>query len=84
MTEPGAAATAGARWAVTVDRSRCNGSAICAGTAHGRFRVENGKSRPVETEIAPDEAVLDAAESCPWEALTVTDLASGTVLAPEQ
>ncbi|MFF4754500.1 ferredoxin [Streptomyces sp. NPDC002514] len=72
------------RWSVTVDRSVCNGSAICIGTAPGRFRLQDRKSRPVATEIAPDETVLDAAASCPWEALTVTDLETGTVLAPEQ
>ncbi|MEU6996438.1 ferredoxin [Streptomyces sp. NPDC046465] len=71
-------------WSVHVDRGVCGGSAICVGIAPGRFRIEDRKSRPVEERIEPDERVRDAADSCPWEALTVTDLATGAVLAPEQ
>lgn len=74
---------AGTRWKVTVDRDTCIGSAVCAGTLPNRFRIVNDKSEPVDGEIDPDEDVLGAAESCPMEAILVTDVSSGAVLAPE-
>jgi ferredoxin len=70
------------RWRVTVDRGACLGSGLCAGSAPKHFRLEDGRSRPVEELIEPDEVVLDAAEMCPAEAISVYD-AGGRLLAPE-
>jgi ferredoxin len=51
---------------------------MCAGIAAGHFRVgEDYRSHPVNAQIAPDEAVADAAASCPMEAIVVTDAATG-------
>jgi ferredoxin len=67
------------RWIVSVDKDTCIGSAVCVGTAPGRF-VLDGRQRsgPVAAEIAPDEAVRDAAASCPVEAISLIDADSGT------
>jgi len=71
------------RWRVTVDPARCMGSGVCVGTAPGRFVLEGGRSRLVDQPAEPDPAVLDAAETCPTEAIAVRD-AAGHLLAPEQ
>ncbi|WP_223198442.1 ferredoxin [Solihabitans fulvus] len=71
------------RWQVGVDHGACIGSGICAGTAPAYFRIDAGKSYPVAELIDSDEVVLDAADSCPMEAILVKDASSGAVLAPE-
>ena len=71
------------RWRITVDKDTCIGSAVCAGTLPNRFKIVDDKSVPVEEVIAPDDEVLGAAESCPMEAILVTDAGTGEVLAPE-
>jgi ferredoxin len=70
-------------WQVAVDHGRCVGSGVCVGTAPGRFRLAVGRSRPVEGRIEPDPMVLDAAELCPTEAITVRD-AAGRPVAPRR
>jgi ferredoxin len=72
-----------AQWRISVDKDTCIGSAVCAGTLPGRFRIVNDKAVPVDEVITPDDDVLDAAESCPMEAILVQDAATGAVLAPE-
>jgi ferredoxin len=66
------------RWTVAVDKDACIGSAVCVGTAPGRFELdERQRSGPVQAEISPDEAVRGAAASCPAEAITLTDAETG-------
>lgn len=72
------------QWHVTVDRGTCIGSGVCTGTATGHFTLVNERSHPAAEFIDPDDAVLDAAESCPVEAILVRAAESGEVLAPEQ
>lgn len=70
------------RWQVTVDRNVCMGSGSCVGTSSGGFRLDaEGKSRPVAEFVEPDDTLIDAAELCPAEAITVRD-ATGRQLAP--
>ncbi len=65
-------------WIVNVDKGTCIGSAVCVGTAPGRFALDDRqRSGPVATEIAPDEAVRDAAASCPVEAISLLDADTG-------
>lgn len=65
-------------WRVSVDPGLCIGSGICVGTAPGRFRFDDRqRSVPVAALIDPDEAVLDAAVSCPVEAIGLTDADTG-------
>ncbi|MDG4823259.1 ferredoxin [Asanoa sp. WMMD1127] len=64
-------------WNVEVS-PECIGSGVCAGTAPRHFTLgPDGRSRPLATPTAPDEAILDAAVSCPMEAIAVTDSDTG-------
>ena len=65
-------------WVVAVDKGTCIGSAVCVGTAPGRFALDQRqRSGPLAAEIAPDEAVRDAAASCPVEAISLVDADTG-------
>ncbi|MDU0293405.1 ferredoxin [Saccharothrix longispora] len=68
-------------WTVGVDRDTCIGTGMCTSTAPARFRLVDGLASPVDESVEPDDAVLDAADSCPMEAILVRDSA-GSVLAP--
>ncbi|GIG61054.1 hypothetical protein Lfu02_54260 [Longispora fulva] len=65
------------RWQVSVDKTRCIGSGMCAGSVPELFELDGGLSRPVLETIDPDERVLDAAVSCPVEAILLVDTATG-------
>jgi ferredoxin len=70
------------QWRVGVDGERCIGSAVCAATAPGYFRVVDGVSAPTAPAVpAGTDDVVAAAESCPMEAIAVRD-ADGTLVAP--
>jgi ferredoxin len=69
-------------WRIEVDPGKCIGSGMCAGVAPGHFRVEGGVAVPLAASVVPDDAVVDAAESCPVEAISVHD-ADGHLVAPE-
>ncbi|MGW2488136.1 ferredoxin [Streptomyces sp. NPDC001606] len=70
------------KWEVTVDPARCVGSGVCAAVAAAHFAVHDRRSRPVHPVTEPDDAVLDAAETCPMEAIAVREAGTGTLLAP--
>ena len=70
-------------WRLSVDRELCIGTGVCAGTAPTYFDLEAGTSRPKIELTPPDQELLDVARSCPMEAITVVETATGTVLAPE-
>jgi ferredoxin len=72
------------RWRVAVDRDTCIGSGICAASAPDHFTLEDDRSRPLAELVEPEDVVIDAAESCPVEAIVVTDAATGERLAPEE
>jgi ferredoxin len=69
-------------WRVRVSDD-CIGSGSCAGIAPDRFALgDDHRSHPLAPEIEPDEAVLDAAASCPVEAIGIVDTVSGEVVDP--
>ncbi|GAA1429141.1 hypothetical protein GCM10009601_43730 [Streptomyces thermospinosisporus] len=70
------------QWEVTVDRKRCVGSGVCVAVAAGHFEVRDRRSHALRPVTGPDDAVLDAAETCPMEAITVRESGAGTLLAP--
>jgi ferredoxin len=70
------------RWRIEVDRDSCIGSGMCTGSAPAYFRLVDGKSVPVRDEVDADETVVDAAESCPMEAILVRDATTGDTVAP--
>ncbi|PSL56665.1 ferredoxin [Saccharothrix carnea] len=69
-------------WTIEVDRAACLGTGMCTSIAPGHFRLDGSTSTPVKSEVEPDDAVVDAAESCPMEAILVRS-ADGSVLAPQ-
>lgn len=69
------------RWRVEVTHD-CIGSGMCAGSAPEFFRLIEGYAEPVQKEIDPAEVVTDAADQCPAEAIQVTEVSSGKLLAP--
>lgn len=71
-------------WRIGVDSRRCIGTSICAGTAPEHFHLVDGLSAPLADVVPPDEVVVDAADSCPVEAITVRDAADGRLIAPEE
>ncbi|MEV0425425.1 ferredoxin [Micromonospora sp. NPDC049836] len=74
----------GTEWRLHVDPTRCIGSGICAGIAPDHFVLVDGLSRPLVERILAAEAVLDAADSCPMEAIIVSDVTSLRRIAPEE
>jgi ferredoxin len=70
-------------WRVSVDKDTCIGSGICAGLAPDVFTLVDGVSVALEPAITPGPATIDAAESCPVEAIAVRDAADGHLVAPE-
>ncbi|WP_067974050.1 ferredoxin [Nocardiopsis trehalosi] len=73
-------------WNVRVDDGVCIGSGMCLGAApaHFDFDDDTGLSRAQREEIEPDDAVLEAAQVCPVEAILVRDNAGGRLLAPAE
>ncbi|MFE9746085.1 ferredoxin [Saccharothrix saharensis] len=69
-------------WTIEVDRGACLGTGMCTSIAPGHFQLDGGTATPVKADVDPDEAVIDAAESCPMEAILVRS-ADGSVLAPQ-
>jgi ferredoxin len=62
-------------WRVSVNDS-CVGSGMCIGIAPHHFRLDaDDRSHPVTVEMEPDDFVLDAAASCPMEAIRITNSA---------
>ncbi|MBH0779625.1 ferredoxin [Nocardia bovistercoris] len=71
------------QWRITVDRTACLGSGMCVGVAPSHFSLVDGLSSPRREHAPPDTAVVEAAESCPVEAILVTSAESGATIAPE-
>jgi len=70
-------------WRLSVDADTCIGSGMCAGIAPGLFTLVDGVSVPCSAPTPPDPAAVDAAESCPVEAIAIRDAADGHLVAPE-
>ena len=75
----------GDRWHVEVDRSLCIGSAQCLYHAPDGFRLDAARqSRPTAPDMDANERVLEAAECCPAEAITITLGGSGEAVFPPE
>lgn len=75
---------AGERWRVEVESGTCIGSGVCASLAPAAFALGADRvSRPRHTEVDQNPGLVDAANCCPAQAITVTDLATGRIVAPE-
>jgi ferredoxin len=71
------------RWRISVNRDVCQGTGMCTSMAPNHFQLSGGHSSPIESEIDPEDDVVDAAESCPVEAILVVAADDGRVIAPE-
>ncbi|MEU9192875.1 ferredoxin [Streptomyces hundungensis] len=60
-------------WTVRVDPRLCLASGMCAGAAPDVFALEAEHARVVADPLEPDERILDIADSCPAQAITVQD-----------
>lgn len=70
------------RWRVHVGEA-CIAAGSCLALAPHRFtRGADGRSHPTDTVFKADDAVLDAAASCPMEAITVSHAQTGEPIAP--
>lgn len=71
-------------WSIEIDANTCIGSGMCAGVAPDHFELVEGYSRTLKDRTEPSDDVVDAAESCPVEAILVKEVATGKVVAPEE
>ena len=68
---------------IVIDRSRCIAAANCIGTAPRVFALDGSKKAIVIDAKADDDATLmNAAELCPTEAISLFDEESGDKIFP--
>ncbi|MFB0633030.1 ferredoxin [Streptomyces sp. AB3(2024)] len=67
-------------WILDVAPDACIGSGVCVALAPDRFTLDGAYARPVTRGVEPDEALLDAADTCPAMAITVSE--RGAVVGP--
>ncbi|GAB2791803.1 ferredoxin [Amycolatopsis magusensis] len=60
-------------WRISVSGDDCIASGMCAALAPEYFELETEHAEPIAPEVEPDELVLDAADSCPVQAILVRD-----------
>ncbi|MEU9103876.1 ferredoxin [Streptomyces xanthophaeus] len=71
-------------WELSVERTHCQGSGVCVSIAPGHFGLRDGRAHPLRPVVSAEETVLEAAETCPMEAVFVRESASGRLLAPPE
>lgn len=61
----------------------CIGSEGCVALAPRHFALgDDHRSHPLAEEVDADQAVLDAAASCPMEAIRIVDARTGVEIEP--
>ncbi|QIZ36368.1 ferredoxin [Saccharopolyspora sp. ASAGF58] len=71
-------------WSIEIDADTCIGSGMCAGVAPDHFELVDGYSCAKKATVEPADEVVDAAESCPVEAILVKDTETGAAIAPAE
>lgn len=80
---PGTPEGPAARHRIVVDRDRCIGTENCARLAPGTFDVDDDGYVVLRADGTDDwNAVVEAIESCPTQALSLRDDISGAETAP--
>lgn len=74
------AVEADGQWTVEVGE-HCIGSGMCVALDPDHFSLQNGRARVGGASVAHDQRYIDAADTCPAAAISVTD-AGGTEIAP--
>ena len=73
------------KWRVTVDTDLCIGSGGCVLRAPEGFELDAARQSCPRHEVMPSsEAVLDAAETCPVEAIGIVEEGTGRVVFPPE
>jgi len=68
---------------ISVDHIKCVGSRLCVQTAESVFALDaNGQSTVMNPAGDSRARIIEAAEQCPMEAITVEDVETGIVLFP--
>tara|TARA_B100001964_G_scaffold42829_1_gene47515 strand:+ start:528 stop:770 length:243 start_codon:yes stop_codon:yes gene_type:complete len=68
---------------VSVDHDVCVGNAMCVTIATKAFELNDDRqAAPASPDGDTEELILEAAESCPVAAITVTDADTGEQLFP--
>ena len=57
---------------------------MCTATAPDHFTLDGATATVVQPNAEPADEVRDAAESCPVEAISVREAATGELVAPEE
>jgi len=71
------------QWNATVNPRVCVRTGLCVATAPDEFDVDDdGRGRPSADTQPASPTLLDAAESCPVEAITLIDSATGERVFP--
>ncbi|WP_326560829.1 ferredoxin [Micromonospora sp. NBC_01796] len=70
------------RWRVSVNPNACVSSGNCVSIARGRFELTDDGARPRAELLDPDDDVVEAAETCPMEAIRIIDVTDNSVVAP--
>ena len=85
MTEPTGTETSTASWRVEIDGGLCIGSGGCVLRAPESFELDAARQSCVRHEVlAPSDTVLDAAENCPVEAISIWEATSGKPVFPPE
>lgn len=59
---------------IVIDRQKCQGIGACVGAAPDVFDLDSeGKAVVIDKEGADDDTIVEAAEACPLEAITLYD-----------
>ncbi|NUR30459.1 MAG: ferredoxin [Catenulispora sp.] len=73
------------KWRVTVDTDLCIGSGNCVLSAPDAFELDVMRQSCPKHEVMPSSAaVLDAAENCPVEAISIVEEESGKAVFPPE
>jgi ferredoxin len=71
------------KWRVTIDTDLCIGSGGCVSRAPEGFELDAARQGCARHELlAASDAVLDAAENCPVEAILIVEEGSGLAVFP--
>ena len=62
---------------IEIDRSLCSGFGSCVKDAPAAFALDGGSVATLRVTETDDEAVLDAAGSCPMGAIAVYEIETG-------
>lgn len=73
------------RWRVSVDPRSCVRTGLCAASAPKEFTLdERGQGRATSDTLPASDEILEVAESCPIEAISIADAHTGEAIFPPE